>query len=729
VKFLFVIHYPVFGGPHNQALRLQAALAKRGWDSLVLLPEERGNAAERLRAAGVEVVQMPLHRLRAQPNPWLQLRFGLGLIREVARIRRLIRQSAIDLVLVGGLVNPHAAIAARLEGIPVVWELLDTRAPMIVRRAMMPLVRRLADAVLATGTGVAGSHPNAMTMGDRVIPFFPPVDVSLFRPSLGRRIAAREELGLRDDDLVIGNVSNITPQKGHHTFLSAAGYIHREYPAVRFVILGANDHNHEKYIKRLWDKAEKEGLRLGRELTVRDPGSRVADLAPALDIFWLTSEPRSEGIPTVVEEAMALGLPVVTVDVGGVREAITHGVTGLVAPAHRPEVIAETTYPLLADADLRGGIGEAARQWAINHCGVEICADAHARAFEVAIKHHHNKIGTSAMTLSDEKSHSQTELLRLRELLVCPSCHGHLAWSTGEISCASCFRRFAIRDGIPVLVVDEDASEHDELAHLGSNHKSGQASFFDRDEAAEFEIVRPHGTPGLYRWLLEEKFRRGVAGVVSTLRDSGAIALVVCGGSGMDAEFLTSTGAQVITSDISVGAAQRARERARRYGLPILAIVADVERLPFRDRAVGLVYVHDGLHHLADPATGLKEMSRVAGAAISVNEPARAVATTGAVRLGLALEREEAGNLVVRMKPNEIESLLISEGFQIVRAQRYAMYYRHQPGRIFSLLSSRMCLPVAKVALQTLNRFAGRLGNKLTVQAIRRGALADRNLA
>src|SRR5207249_11192752 len=113
-------------------------------------------------------------------------------------------------------------------------------------------------------------------------------------------------------------------------------------------------------------------------------------------------------------------------------------------------------------------------------------------------------------------------------------------------------------------------------------------------------------------------------------------------------------------------------------------IVADVEHLPFADRSVDLVYVHDGLHHLGDPSTGLKEMARVAAKAISVNEPARALATAASVRLGLALEREEAGNLVARLKPHEIQSMLIAQGFRIVCAQRYAMYYRHHPGRVFS---------------------------------------------
>src|SRR5438552_3354462 len=64
-RYLFVIHYPVFGGPHNQALRLAAPLAAAGWETVVLLPDEPGNSADRLREAGLEVVTAPLSRIRA----------------------------------------------------------------------------------------------------------------------------------------------------------------------------------------------------------------------------------------------------------------------------------------------------------------------------------------------------------------------------------------------------------------------------------------------------------------------------------------------------------------------------------------------------------------------------------------------------------------------------------------------------------------------------------------
>jgi glycosyltransferase involved in cell wall biosynthesis len=388
VRFLFATHSPIFGGPHNQALRLSAPLANRGWETIVLLPEESGNAAQRLKAAGVEVVQIPLQRLRARADPFLQLRFALGFYGEVAQIRRVIRKFGIDLVVVGGLVNPHAAIAASLEGVPVVWQLLDTRAPAVLRAALMLLVNRLADVILTTGIEVAGRHPKALAFGDRLIPFFPPVDIGLFKPNQVQRVAARAELGLGEGDLVVGNVSNLNRQKGHDTFVAAAVHVRRRFPAVRFMILGTSYEHHSSYTRTLWNKAGSDGLRLGRDLIVRDPGSRVAELASAMDIFWLTSEPRSEGIPTVVEEAMALGLPVVTTDVGAVREAVHHGVTGFVTPPRRPQTIAEVTYPLLEDPTLRKRIGETARQWAVEHCDTEICADTHLKAFEMAMRHH-----------------------------------------------------------------------------------------------------------------------------------------------------------------------------------------------------------------------------------------------------------------------------------------------------------------------------------------------------
>lgn len=200
----------------------------------------------------------------------------------------------------------------------------------------------------------------------------------------------------------------------------------------------------------------------------------------------------------------------------------------------------------------------------------------------------------------------------------------------------------------------------------------------------------------------------------------GATAVAVCGGSGMDGEYLARAGASVISIDISLGAAKRTAERARRHSLPMLSVVADVEQLPLRDRSVDISYVHDGLHHLEDPMRGVQEMTRVSGRAISVTEPADAVVTALAVRLGLALQEEEAGNRVGRMSIRSVEEAIRPTGFRVVHARRYGLYYRHEPGLGSALFSLPGLFGLARATWTLAATRAGRLGNKMSIQAIRR---------
>jgi SAM-dependent methyltransferase len=305
----------------------------------------------------------------------------------------------------------------------------------------------------------------------------------------------------------------------------------------------------------------------------------------------------------------------------------------------------------------------------------------------------------------------------LRSILVCPACHGGLDWRSDATSCRECRREYGIEDGIPVLTVAGAEVDHDEIDHMQGDHKGRQAAWFDRAEAVEFETSRPHGTPALYRLFIEDKLDRALAPVRREL--PAWTALTVCGGSGMEAEIIAAGGARVITSDISIGASRRARERAERAGLAILPIVADVEQLPFADRAIDLVFVHDGLHHLERPYAGLAEMTRVARRAVSVSEPARAGLTRLAVRLGIARAREEAGNEVARLDGREVTASLEKDGLHVQRRERYLMFYRHRPGRVFSLLSRSPVRQVVVAAWRAADGVFGRFGNKLVVVARR----------
>jgi glycosyltransferase involved in cell wall biosynthesis len=386
VNVLFVIHYPVFGGPHNQALLLARSLEAHGVSMTVLLPDEPGNAAERLRHAGVELVLIPLHRLRATPDPVRQLRFLGNLAREVRTIRRIIRERRIDVVQLGGLVNPHSAIAARLERTAVVWQILDTRAPMALRRAMMPLVLRLSDVVMTTGRAVAEVHPGAAELGDRVRPFFPPVDPDIFTPDGVDRDAARAHFGFEQSDEVLGSVGNLNPQKGHVYLLRAAALIRRTRPGVRVLVVGASYETHRAYEQELFRLCRELGLTVGRDVVFAGALTDVRRALAAMDVFVLASVPRSEGAPTAIEEAMMMQLPVVATDVGAVREVVEDERTGFVVPPLDPPAFADAAIRILEDPEARTLFGARGRERALERFSAEECARVHLDAYELALR-------------------------------------------------------------------------------------------------------------------------------------------------------------------------------------------------------------------------------------------------------------------------------------------------------------------------------------------------------
>jgi glycosyltransferase involved in cell wall biosynthesis len=109
----------------------------------------------------------------------------------------------------------------------------------------------------------------------------------------------------------------------------------------------------------------------------------------------MTSVPKSEGVPTVVMEAMAIGLPIVTTEVGGVRDIVHHGEQGFVVPPLDPSALARATVPLLDDPELRRRTGEAGRRFAVERCRTEMCLRTHLHAFEVAAAHRAARNGGS----------------------------------------------------------------------------------------------------------------------------------------------------------------------------------------------------------------------------------------------------------------------------------------------------------------------------------------------
>jgi glycosyltransferase involved in cell wall biosynthesis len=398
LKLLFVIHHPVFGGPHNEALRLHPVFSDLGVDLTVMLPKEAVEASERLRSAGLEVLTAPLHRVRARVDPALHLALMRTFRHEVAGIGGLIRTRGIELVMIGGgLLNPHGALAARRAGIPVIWKVLDMSAPAVVRVSATQVMGRLSNAMMFNGAALIDAHRARRIPRLRVVAYYPPVDTKLFRSSIEVRSATRRELGIPEEAPVIGTVANLNPLKGVEYFIRAASLIYSHRPDAWFVIVGSRHETHQAYSDKLENEARESGVPARR---MRFIGHR-ADIHryyPSMDVKLITS--RTEGTTTTAMEAMASEVPVVAARVGAIPEVVEDGATGLIVRPEDPPAFSQAALHLLDRPELRKRMGTAARRRAVALYDVQVCAEQHVRLFEqVRASHRSTHDRTSLATI------------------------------------------------------------------------------------------------------------------------------------------------------------------------------------------------------------------------------------------------------------------------------------------------------------------------------------------
>lgn len=187
--------------------------------------------------------------------------------------------------------------------------------------------------------------------GKKVV--YVPNAVEIFAPEQVRawREQWRARLGLRDDAVLVLGVGRLIPQKHFARFIDVIAQVNRQSP-VRGVIAGKD----WGCLTELQGQVERLDLQEVVHLIGEVPDAR--ELMSAADVFLLTSD--HEGMPNVILEAMAAGVPCVTTGVNGVGDLVQHGVTGYVA-AHNVDDLAQQVAHLAANAGLRRAMGARAR--------------------------------------------------------------------------------------------------------------------------------------------------------------------------------------------------------------------------------------------------------------------------------------------------------------------------------------------------------------------------------
>ncbi len=341
---LALIDHLAQGGAEMLLAQFAAAAPRAGIRLRVAhLESSGGNPAGRpLRDAGIEPVNLDVS---GRPGR-----------RHVQAARRCIRATRPDIVhthlgtadLVGGL-------AARSLGVPsvsTIHEIWRRRAGLErAKHAVFMFNQRCCAArVIAVSDSARAAYlEHTHGMGRRVVRIYNGVDVM---PQTGRGADVRRELGVAGDELLVGMVSALRPEKGHSLAIAALEQLLGRFPNLRLLIAGQG--RSEAQLAAL-------AAPLGDRVLMLGNRPDVMEVFDALDVCLHPS--LLDAFPTTLLEALAASVPVLASAVGGIPEIIDDGRTGVLLPAPpSAERIAAELATLLEDAARRDSLAQAGRR-------------------------------------------------------------------------------------------------------------------------------------------------------------------------------------------------------------------------------------------------------------------------------------------------------------------------------------------------------------------------------
>ncbi len=345
--------YPRRGGIATFAEEIARATTELGYNLEVWAQSASAGAAE--KPWPFRLKRLPL---KGTHDFWCQLRLAI----QVVRARRKLRHAIVYLPEPGPMLTMmllqffHAFRPGRL--------ILTFHGSEILNFSRSPWRRSLARRLIRHATRVTTLTRYTQ---DLLLAHFPEAapKISLTPGALRTDFAlVPQKRPTSSDKIVVLTVGRLHPRKGQLPTLKA---LHALSPEARarieyWIVGGQSKNNYEANLRTVAASRPDLVVRFLGNL----PDDELSNVYDRADIFAMTSVNHGnsiEGFGLVYLEASAHGLPIVAHDVGGVSEAVIHGVTGLLIPPDRPAQLAAAFEQLVFDVALRHRLGQAGRAW------------------------------------------------------------------------------------------------------------------------------------------------------------------------------------------------------------------------------------------------------------------------------------------------------------------------------------------------------------------------------
>jgi len=319
-----------FGGQERRIYKEMLAMRERG-HTMEMICQPGTPLARHLEEAGFRVHPVPMAG-------------KVNFMKGIARVASILKQGRFDVL------NTHsrrdtimAAAAARVAGTPLIVRTrhLANRVNSMLAYTWLPHRVTTVSEYVRRYLIERGVPP------ERVHTIYSPVVL----PPESVQSTLRGELGLAEDDIVVGCVAVMRALKGHRTLVDAIAPLMATRRNLHLVFVGSGSPVFEQTRARVAE--------LGLQGRIHLMGTRtdVPQLLAGFDLFALATEQEASG--TVYVEAQASGLPVIGTDVGGVSEMMRPGVTGLLVPPRDVPALRAALERLIDDPGLRRRMGRA----------------------------------------------------------------------------------------------------------------------------------------------------------------------------------------------------------------------------------------------------------------------------------------------------------------------------------------------------------------------------------
>jgi D-inositol-3-phosphate glycosyltransferase len=348
-----------FGGLELSTIHIAQAMEKKGLSAIVIVPKS-SPLEQRAKEANIHSVALTPH-----------LKYGD--ILAAIHLSRILRDQQIELVLLMQSKDIHIAVLASMLTPQVKLVFYQQMNSRYNKRDFIHswIYSKLSLWISLTKSMKKDviSYTRVSLEKIKVLPLG--IDLKKFDPLLYNKNDSQTFFGLPHNSCIIGVLGRLDKQKGQHIVLYAVPKIVKHHPNVVFLIAGdetEGEHGYKEHLLKLCRDLDIERYVIFLPFT-----DNVPLLMSALDVFVLPSFSETFGL--VVIEAMAMQLPVIATNAGGVPEIITNDKTGLLVEPCDVNELAVAILHVLNNSSLRLSLGQLAREEALKRYNFDTCID------------------------------------------------------------------------------------------------------------------------------------------------------------------------------------------------------------------------------------------------------------------------------------------------------------------------------------------------------------------